>query len=143
VLFENSYATISRFILLDSMLLFFTFTTTLCWARFHRLRNDSFSPEWFAWLFLSGLSIGCVCSVKWVGLFCTALVGFYTIEDLWNKFGDVNMPKVRISHQKSREPSVDKLIFFRSPSLPILWLESSGSLLSHCWSTCSLFMYTS
>ena len=94
VLFENSYATISRFILLDSMLLFFTFTTTLCWARFHRLRDQSFSPEWFAWLFLSGISIGCVCSVKWVGLFCTALVGAYTAEDLWNKFGDLKMPKV-------------------------------------------------
>ena len=94
VLFENSYATISRFILLDSMLLFFTFTTTLCWARFHRLRHESFSPEWFAWLFLSGVSIGCVCSVKWVGLFCTALVGVYTAEDLWNKFGDLDMPFV-------------------------------------------------
>jgi dolichyl-phosphate-mannose-protein mannosyltransferase len=95
VLCENSYATISRFILLDSMLLCFTFTTVLCWARFHRLQNKSFSPEWFAWLFLTGLSIGCVCSVKLVGLFCTALVGLYTIEDLWNKFGDVKMPKVR------------------------------------------------
>ena len=94
VLFENSYATISRFILLDSMLLFFTFTTTLCWARFHRLRHDSFSPEWFTWLVLTGISIGCVCSVKWVGLFCTALVGAYTAEDLWNKFGDLNMKKV-------------------------------------------------
>lgn len=94
VLFENSYATISRFILLDSMLLFFTFTTTLCWARFHSLRRESFSLEWFTWLFLTGINIGCVCSVKWVGLFCTALVGAYTIEDLWNKFGDLNMPKV-------------------------------------------------
>ena len=94
VLFENSYATISRFILLDSMLLFFTFTTVLCWARFHRLREDPFSMEWFLWLYLSGLSIGCVCSVKWVGLFCTALVGIYTAEDLWNKFGDLKMPVV-------------------------------------------------
>lgn len=94
VLFENSYTTISRFILLDSMLLFFTFTTVLCWARFHRLQKQSFSPEWFVWLVLTGLSIGCVCSVKWVGMFGTALVGLYTIEDLWNKFGDLRMPKV-------------------------------------------------
>lgn len=94
VLFENSYATISRFILLDSMLLCFTFTTVLCWARFHRLRNQSFSVEWFAWLFLTGVSIGCVCSIKLVGLFCTALVGLHTAEDLWNKFGDVKMPVV-------------------------------------------------
>ncbi|KAH0537031.1 hypothetical protein FGG08_006129 [Glutinoglossum americanum] len=75
VLFENSYATISRFILLDSMLLFFTFTTVLCWARFHRLQKQSFTPEWWLWLAL------------------TALVGLYTIEDLWNKFGDLTMPK--------------------------------------------------
>ena len=94
VLCENSYTTISRFILLDSMLLCFTFTTVLCWARFHRLQKDSFSPEWFLWLGLTGVSIGCVCSVKWVGLFCTAMVGFYTIEDLWNKFGDTKMDPV-------------------------------------------------
>jgi dolichyl-phosphate-mannose-protein mannosyltransferase len=92
VLFENSYATISRFILLDSMLLFFTFTTTLCWARFHRLQKQSFSAEWFFWLFACGFNIGCVCSVKWVGLFCTTMVGIYTVEDLWNKFGDLDMP---------------------------------------------------
>ncbi|KAI5285778.1 Protein O-mannosyltransferase 2, partial [Ascosphaera acerosa] len=94
VLLENSYATISRFILLDSMLLFFTFTTVLCWARFHSLRDRSFSAEWFAWLLLTGVSIGCVCSVKWVGLFATAMVGLYTAEDLWNKFGDLKMRPV-------------------------------------------------
>lgn len=91
---ENSYATISRFILLDSMLLCFTFTTMLCWARFHKLQRESFSIEWWIWLLLTGISIGCVCSVKWVGLFSTALVGLYTAEDLWNKFGDYKMPKV-------------------------------------------------
>jgi dolichyl-phosphate-mannose-protein mannosyltransferase len=94
VLFENSYTTISRFILLDSMLLFFTFTTVFCWSRFHNMRHQAFSPEWGFWLFSTGLSVGCVCSVKWVGMFGTALVGIYTIEDLWNKFGDLKMPKV-------------------------------------------------
>jgi dolichyl-phosphate-mannose-protein mannosyltransferase len=96
VLFENSYTTISRFILLDAMLLFFTFTTVLCWAKFHGLQKDPFSPEWGLWLMLSGVSIGCVCSVKWVGMFVTAMVGLYTAEDLWNKFGNVKMPKVII-----------------------------------------------
>jgi len=102
VLFENSYATISRFILLDSMLLFFTFTTTLCWARFHRLQHKSFSVEWTVWLFLTGVSIGCVCSVKWVGLFVTLMVGAYTAEDLWNKFGDLEMPFVSLEFCHNR-----------------------------------------
>ncbi|KAK7746907.1 Dolichyl-phosphate-mannose--protein mannosyltransferase 2 [Cytospora paraplurivora] len=92
VLCENSYTTISRFILLDSMLLSGTVATTLCWAKFHKLQNKSFEPEWFFWLFMTGVSIGCVTSVKLVGLFVTALVGLYTIEDLWNKFGNVKMP---------------------------------------------------
>ncbi|KAL2160244.1 hypothetical protein VTH06DRAFT_1417 [Thermothelomyces fergusii] len=92
VLCENSYTTISRFILLDSMLLFGTVATTLCWAKFHNQRKNSFEPEWFFWLFMTGLSIGFVTSVKLVGLFVTALVGLYTIEDLWNKFGDTKMP---------------------------------------------------
>jgi len=94
VLCENSYTTISRFILLDSMLLCFTFTTVFCWSKFHRQQHDPFSPEWGLWLMLTGVSIGCVCSVKWVGFFVTALVGLYTIEDLWHKFGDLKMPKV-------------------------------------------------
>lgn len=32
-------------------------------------------------------------SVKWVGLFAVALVGLYTIEDLWDMLGDLKMPK--------------------------------------------------
>ena len=133
VLFENSYATISRFILLDSMLLFFTFTTTLCWARFHRLQHKSFSAEWFAWLFATGVSIGCVCSVKWVGLFCTGLVGLYTAEDLWNKFGDLDMPFVRTMRPSPDTPPADR---DSSPSYSILppVLLASLSFLSWCTS---------
>lgn len=130
VLFENSYATISRFILLDSMLLFFTFTTTLCWARFHSLRKQSFTPEWFIWLLLCGINIGCVCSVKWVGLFCTALVGLYTAEDLWNKFGDLDMPKVELaSHLVARVIGlivIPVIVYMFSFYIHFLVLENSG-----------------
>ncbi|KAK4860637.1 hypothetical protein LT330_004368 [Penicillium expansum] len=130
VLCENSYATISRFILLDSMLLCFTFTTTMCWARFHRLQRDSFSLEWYAWLCLTGLSIGCVCSVKWVGFFCTALVGLYTIDDLWNKFGDLKMPRaVLAKHLIARVVGlivIPILVYMFSFYLHFLVLANSG-----------------
>lgn len=102
VLCENSYTTISRFILLDSMLLFGTVATTLFWAKFHGQRHQSFEPQWFFWLFMTGLGIGFVTSIKLVGLFVTALVGLYTAEDLWNKFGNTKMPPVRC-----QTPSVD------------------------------------
>ncbi|KAK1772569.1 glycosyltransferase family 39 protein [Phialemonium atrogriseum] len=97
VLCENSYTTISRFILLDSMLLFGTVATTLCWVKFHSQRTKSFEPEWFFWLFMTGLSIGFVTSIKLVGLFVTALVGLYTVEDLWRKFGDTKMPLIELA----------------------------------------------
>lgn len=42
-------------------------------------------------------------SVKWVGLFAVALVGIYTIEDLWNMWGDVRMTKkMYVSHWLAR-----------------------------------------
>ncbi|KAH7107680.1 glycosyltransferase family 39 protein [Auriculariales sp. MPI-PUGE-AT-0066] len=89
---DVGWLAISRFILLDSMLLFFTFTTVFTFTKFHSERHNSFGADWWAWLTLTGLSIGCVCSVKWIGAFATAIVGLYTIEDLWNKFGDLKMP---------------------------------------------------
>lgn len=130
VLFENSYTTISRFILLDSMLLFFTFTTVLCWSKFHRQQHDPFSPEWGLWLMLTGVSIGCVCSVKWVGFFVTALVGLYTAEDLWNKFGDLKMPKVELAQHVAFRIFglivIPLLVYLFSFYLHFLILENSG-----------------
>jgi len=130
VLFENSYTTISRFILLDSMLLFFTFTTAFTWAKFHNLQRDPFSPEWGLWLMLTGISIGCVCSVKWVGLFVTAMVGLYTAEDLWNKFGDIKMPKIELAqHLFFRVLGliiIPIIVYMFSFYLHFLILENSG-----------------
>lgn len=91
VLFDVGWLVISRFILLDSMLLFFTFLTVFCLTKFHNQQYQSFSIDWWIWLVMTGLSIGWVSSVKLIGLFVTALVGLYTIEDLWNKFGDLRM----------------------------------------------------
>ena len=85
---------ISRFILLDAMLIFFTVLTTYCHVKFINNRETPFSPQWWSSLVMTGLSIGCVASVKWVGFFTMALVGLYTIEDLWDLFGEFRLPKV-------------------------------------------------
>lgn len=93
VTLELSYVTLGKFILLDSMLLFFTVATVFCFVRFHTFNSDpahsnTFTRKWWKWLLLTGFSIGCTCSVKMVGLFVTTLVGIYTVVDLWNKLGD-------------------------------------------------------
>jgi dolichyl-phosphate-mannose-protein mannosyltransferase len=79
------------------MLLFFTALSTMCLTFFrNEQKNDPFSLDWWIWLFLTGVSLGCVLSVKWVGLFAIALVGLYTIESLWDMLGDLKMPVVSI-----------------------------------------------
>ncbi|KAF8207022.1 glycosyltransferase family 39 protein [Mycena galopus ATCC 62051] len=103
VLFDLGWLVISRFILLDSMLLFFIVFTVFCLTKFNNQKSRPFSVGWWSWLIMTGLSIGCVTSVKMVGLFVTALVGLYTVEDLWEKFGDLKMTvREQVQHWVAR-----------------------------------------
>lgn len=82
----------SRFILLDSPLLFFTALTALsftCFTNQHEQGpSKAFKPLWWFWLALTGLSLGATLSVKWVGLFTVAWVGSLTVLQLWVLLGD-------------------------------------------------------
>lgn len=93
--FDNALATQSRLILLDSPLLFFTALSTFSFVKFHnynKSRVAHFTQEWWIWLVLTGLSLGAVLSVKWVGLFTVATIGVGTVWQLWELLGDLNMP---------------------------------------------------
>ncbi|KAJ3084567.1 glycosyltransferase family 39 protein [Rhizoclosmatium globosum] len=95
VMFDIATLEISRFILLDSMLLFFTSFAVYCLVVFRKYQVTApFSNEWYFWMLMSGLSLGMVTSVKWVGLFAIALVGLHTIDDLWEMFGDLKMDPI-------------------------------------------------
>ncbi|CAG58931.1 uncharacterized protein GVI51_F00627 [Nakaseomyces glabratus] len=91
VLCENSYTTLGKLILLDSLLLFFTVATFMCFQKFHSYHRKPFSFQWCLWLFLTGASMGCAISVKMVGLFVITLVGIHTIVELWTLLGDKNI----------------------------------------------------
>lgn len=96
ILLDVGFIGIGRLILLDSMLIFFTTATTYYYTLFRNQgEKHSFSSrKWWTALFMTGVCIGCVSSVKWVGFFVTALVGLMTIEELWGMLGNVHIPKV-------------------------------------------------
>ncbi|KAF6763542.1 glycosyltransferase family 39 protein [Ephemerocybe angulata] len=110
VLLDVGWPCISCFILLDSLLFLFTFLTV--------------------WLFFAGISIGCVTSVKMIGLFVTALVGVYTAEDLWDKVGDTRLTvRQQFNHRAARVVSlivVPVLVFMASFNIHVLILNHSG-----------------
>src|SRR5262249_34925603 len=100
VAFENGLITQSRHILLDSPLIFFVGTTTFFWVGFcNEEKHQPFTDEWWAWLALTGFSLGAVFSCKWVGLFTIATVGLSTIRQLWVLLGDLRVsPRLWVKH---------------------------------------------
>ncbi|KAJ7196991.1 glycosyltransferase family 39 protein [Mycena pura] len=93
VTFENGFVTQSRYILLDSPLIFFTALTIFFWVGFcNEDKHEPFTESWWFWLFMSGLSLGAVVSCKWVGLFTIATIGLSTISQLWTLLGDLRIP---------------------------------------------------
>ncbi|KAJ7490760.1 glycosyltransferase family 39 protein [Mycena latifolia] len=130
VLLDVGWLSISRFILLDSMLLFFTVLTVFCMTKFNNQQSRSFSFGWWTWLTMTGVSIGCTTSVKMIGLFVTSLVGLYTIEDLWEKFGDLKMSvRDQVKHWAARVVClivIPMLVFMASFKIHFMILNHSG-----------------
>ncbi|KAJ6544250.1 glycosyltransferase family 39 protein [Mycena capillaripes] len=93
ITFENGLVTQSRYILLDSPLIFFTALSVFFWVGFcNEDKHEPFTESWWVFLFMSGLSLGAVFSCKWVGLFTIATVGLSTIHQLWVLLGDLRIP---------------------------------------------------
>lgn len=105
LLIENANFTISRYILLDSPLIFF-----ISCAAYSLKRSELDTPFTFSWyksLLATGVAMGLSLSSKWVGLFTVAWVGLVTIWDLWFLLGDVSVKPVTIVKQIAA-----KLFFF-------------------------------
>ncbi|KAG0647845.1 Dolichyl-phosphate-mannose-mannosyltransferase 4 [Hyphodiscus hymeniophilus] len=89
VLFDNAHIGQTRLILLDATLVFAMACSLLCYVKFYKLRHEPFGRKWWKWLLLTGFSLSCVISTKYVGVFSFAAIGSAVAIDLWSLL-DVN-----------------------------------------------------
>ncbi|XP_025105908.1 protein O-mannosyl-transferase 2-like isoform X2 [Pomacea canaliculata] len=86
VLFDVGTNTLSRYILLDPILMFFILAATYCKLRVLNLRKC-----WWFWLTATGVSLAGAMGVKFVGLFVVLLVGVLTARDLNMLLSDLTL----------------------------------------------------
>lgn len=96
LLFDTGCITISQYILLDPVLMFFIMAAVLSMVKFHQQALWPFSASWWLWLGLTGVNLAGALGVKFVGLFVITLVGLNTVCDLWRLFGDLSLSLVDI-----------------------------------------------
>ena len=83
VLFDNAHIGQTRLILLDATLILSMALSVLCYIRFYKLRHMPFGRKWWKWLILTGVSLSCVISTKYVGVFTFFSIGVPVLIDLW------------------------------------------------------------
>ncbi|XP_027028125.1 protein O-mannosyl-transferase 2 isoform X1 [Tachysurus fulvidraco] len=103
LIFDTGCITLSQYILLDPILMFFIMGAVLSMVKFKQERNRPFSWSWWLWLLLTGVNLAGSLGVKFVGLFVILLVGINTAWDLWKLLGDISLSLVDFAkHLASR-----------------------------------------
>ncbi|CAH2328479.1 O-mannosyl-transferase 2 isoform X1 [Pelobates cultripes] len=91
IILDTGCLTLSQYILLDPILMFFIMGAVLCMIKFHSHSSRPFSSLWWLWLSLTGVNLAGALGVKFVGLFVVVLVGLNTVRDLWKMLGDLSL----------------------------------------------------
>ncbi|XP_074959702.1 protein O-mannosyl-transferase 2 isoform X2 [Phalacrocorax aristotelis] len=94
LIFDTGCITLSQYILLDPILMFFLMGAVLSMVKCNSCADRPFSASWWFWLCLTGVNLAGAMGVKFVGLFVVLLVGLNTICDLWDLLGDLSLSLV-------------------------------------------------
>uniref|UniRef100_A0A8C5FP09 Protein O-mannosyl-transferase 2 n=1 Tax=Gadus morhua TaxID=8049 RepID=A0A8C5FP09_GADMO len=95
LIFDTGSITISQYILLDPILMFFIMGAVLSMVKFNQ--QKPFCASWWLWLLLTGVNLSGAIGVKFVGLFVILLVGLNTAGDLWALLGDLQLSLVDVA----------------------------------------------
>ncbi|XP_074031169.1 protein O-mannosyltransferase rt isoform X2 [Leptinotarsa decemlineata] len=82
-LFDNAFLTQSRFILMESVLIFFSLFGILCIVKFKKYSDRPFCLFWFLWIVLASVSLTCALSVKYIGFYTCFLGAAILLRDFW------------------------------------------------------------
>ncbi|XP_029139304.1 protein O-mannosyl-transferase 2 [Protobothrops mucrosquamatus] len=96
LIFDTGFITISQYILLDPILMFFLMGAVLSMVKYNSYSDRSFSAPWWFWLCLTGMNLAGALGVKFVGLFVVLLVGLNTVCELWELLGDLSLSLVTL-----------------------------------------------
>ncbi|KAJ7345034.1 hypothetical protein JRQ81_000984 [Phrynocephalus forsythii] len=96
LIFDTGFITLSQYILLDPILMFFLVGAVLSMVKYNSCANRPFSAPWWFWLCLTGINLAGAMGVKFVGLFVVLLVGVNTVCDLWELLGDLSLSLVTL-----------------------------------------------
>ncbi|ETE68758.1 Protein O-mannosyl-transferase 2, partial [Ophiophagus hannah] len=91
LIFDTGFITISQYILLDPILMFFLMGAVLSMVKYNSYSDRSFTAPWWFWLCLTGVNLAGAMGVKFVGLFVVLLVGLNTVCELWELLGDLSL----------------------------------------------------
>lgn len=96
VLLDNALLTQSRFILMESILLYFSLFGILCILKFLHYRERAYCIEWWIWLILASASLTCALCVKYIGFYSCCLALAVLTRDFWkllscSKYSDLSL----------------------------------------------------
>lgn len=82
-LFDNALLTQSRFILMESILIFFSLFGILCLVKLKKYMDQPYSVFWFFWIILASASLTCALSVKYIGFYSCCLGAAILLKEFW------------------------------------------------------------
>ncbi|NXP15174.1 POMT2 transferase, partial [Thinocorus orbignyianus] len=94
LIFDTGCITLSQYILLDPILMFFLMGAVLSMVKCNSCADRPFSASWWFWLSLTGVNLAGAMGVKFVGLFVVLLVGLNTVYELWDLLGNLSLSLV-------------------------------------------------
>ncbi|XP_047134650.1 protein O-mannosyl-transferase 1 isoform X1 [Hydra vulgaris] len=103
ICFDNMLVVQSKFILLDSIMLFFIAFSICCYIKFVKEYTRPFCFYWWVYLVSLGISLTATFSIKYNGFLTILLLGGIIAYEMWIIMGDVTVPaKSVIYHMLAR-----------------------------------------